>query len=41
MLPIIGLRRTGFKQTEIGNHFGVGQSDVSRILSEHHQTESA
>ena len=41
MLPIIGLRRTGLKQTDIGNHFGVGQSDVSRILSEHHQTGSA
>ena len=41
MLPIIGLRRTGLKQTDIVNHFGVGQSDVSKILSEHHQTGSA
>ena len=37
MLPIIGLRRTGLKQTDIANQFGVGQSDISRILSEHHQ----
>ena len=41
MLPIIGLRKTGLKQTDIANHFGVGQSDVSRILSKHDQTGSA
>ena len=41
MLPIIGLRRTGLKQMDIGNQFGVSQSDVSRILPEHHQTGSA
>ena len=39
---IIGLRRSGLKQTDIANQFGVGgQSDVSRILSRHRQTGSA
>ena len=32
---------TGLKQMDIANHFGVGQSGVSRILSEHHPTGSA
>ena len=41
MLPIIGLKRTGLKQTDIANQFGFDQSDVSRILSELHQTGSA
>ena len=35
---IIGLRRSGLKQTDIANQFGVGQSDVTRILSRHRQT---
>ena len=38
---IIGLRRSGLKQMDILNLFGDGHSDVSRILSKHHQTGSA
>ena len=36
---IIGLLRSGLKQTDIANQFGVGQSDVSRILPKQRQTE--
>ena len=37
---IIGLKRSGLTHTDIANQFGVGQSDVSRILSQHRQTGS-
>ena len=38
---IIGLPRSGLKQTDIANQFGVGQSNVSKILSRHRQTGRA
>ena len=41
MWQICGLRRCGLKQMDILNQFGDGQSDVSRILSKHPQTDSA